>query len=94
MIFGLEFRMPTERRLRAVALNYAYNVGTWLSQGVNVLVLLGDPDESVSSRIGKSIRGHGWARRVPWPKAVLRHFLRSVEPDRGQDGALTRRRRY
>jgi len=79
---------------KEVALNYVYNIGTWLSQGVNAIVLLGDPDESVSSRIGKNIRARGWAYRVPWPPAIRRHWLRAIEYDRGSDGALTRERRY
>lgn len=79
--------------MRTVLLNYAYNWLTWLSQGVNMAVFLGDPDESCSGRIGKSILRQGWAARVPWPAFLREHFLASVEWDRGGDSAFTRKER-
>lgn len=44
--------------------------------GLDVLVnalLGGRAYQTISSRIGESIRSGGWASRVPWPPAVLRH---------------------
>lgn len=78
------------RRAGIVVLNYLYNLGTMLSQAINVVLFLGDPDESCSSRLGKSIEAGGWASRLPWPAAFRSHFVRSIEPDRGHNGALTR----
>lgn len=73
-------------------LNYLYNLHVALSQLANVLIG-GDPDESLSGRIGKSIAAEGWAARVPWPAMVRRHWLASIEPDEGGNNALRRRER-
>lgn len=73
-------------------LNYIYNLHVALSQLANTL-LGGDPDESLSGRIGKSIEAGGWAARVPWPAMVRRHWLASIEPDEGGNNALRRRER-
>lgn len=83
-----------KKRVTEVLLNYFYNVATVLSQAINTIVFLGDPDESLSSRIGKSVEAGGWASRVPWPGFVRRHLIRSIERDRGDDGALTRDERW
>lgn len=70
--------------------NWLYNVMVALSQLVNVVFLFGDPDESVSGRIGKSYIAGGWARRVPWPRFMLNHWLASVEPDEGSNNTFDR----
>jgi hypothetical protein len=74
-------------------LNYLYNVMVALSQFLNVALFFGDPDESISGRIGKSIAAGGWAARMPWPGFMRRHFLASIEPEEGRDGAFDRRSR-
>lgn len=71
------------------ALNYLYNVHVALSQLANTL-LGGDPDESISGRIGKSIQAGGWAAQVPWPSFARTHFLASIETDEGGNSALRR----
>ena len=84
----------TKQELKHYLFNYLYNIATMLSQGVNVIVFFGDPDESLSSRLGKSIASNGWASKVPWPKCVKAHFVRSIEKDRGNSGTFTREQRY
>lgn len=76
-----------------VFLNWLYNVANALSQFVNAAVFLGDPDESLSGVIGKSIIGSGWARYVPWPVWLRSHFVNSIEWDRGENSAFRRRGR-
>lgn len=83
-----------QKRYKEYAFNYLYNIATWLSQGINTVVFFGDPDESLSSRIGKSIVNKGWAASIPWPFFVYNHFIRSVEDDRGMYGTFTRKTRY
>lgn len=78
---------------KEIVLNYLYNIATWASQGVNVIVLGGDPDESLSSRAGKNIRDGGFLKDTPLPLCLRKHFLKSIEEDRGKDtiwGRITR----
>ncbi len=70
--------------------NYLYNILTLLSQAINTVIFLGDPDESLSGRIGKSYKAGGWAFKVPWPAFMLKHWLASIEPDEGDNSALRR----
>jgi hypothetical protein len=65
---------------------YAYNLFVTTSQLTNALTG-GDPDESISGRIGKSIRRDGLGARIPWPSFAKRHFLRSIEDDEGGNRA-------
>jgi len=71
--------------------NYAYNALCLASQAANTLLLGGDPDESLSSRAGKSIRDGGWVSDVPLPEWLRAHFLWSIEDDRGDASAWLRR---
>ncbi len=70
--------------------NYVYNIFVALDQLVNVVLLFGDPDETISSRVGKSYVKGGWAAKVPWPPWAKRHFTRSIEGDRGQNSTKKR----
>jgi hypothetical protein len=72
------------------AWNWVYNIHVIGSQALNVFFLFGDPDESTSGRIGKSILREGLASRVPWPGFLRRHWLAAVERDEGQDSASGR----
>jgi hypothetical protein len=74
-------------------LNYLYNVMVALSQLVNTVLLFGDPDESISGRIGKSIVAGGWAAHVPWPEFMRAHWLASVETEEGGNSAASRSER-
>lgn len=76
-----------------VFLNYLYNLANALSQFINAAVFLGDPDESLSGVIGKSIERGGWASRVPWPRWLRNHFTSSIEDDRGDNSAFRRQYR-
>jgi hypothetical protein len=74
-----------------LVLNYLYNLGVLASQAVNTIVLFGDPDESLSGRLGKR-----WHRRQPpaWlPPWFVRHCRASVEWDEGGDSTIRRNRR-
>lgn len=73
-----------------VLINYLYNVMVAISQLFNVVVLLGDPDESTSGRLGKSIVSGGLASKIPWPGFMKRHFIASIETDRGRNSAFKR----
>jgi hypothetical protein len=74
-------------------LNYVYNVGSSLSQLINVVVLFGDPDESLSGRIGKSIRRGGLMARLPWSDWFLKHWFAAIEDEEGGNSALDRPKR-
>ncbi len=75
--------------LRVWLANWAYNIHVAASQAVNSALLFGDPDESLSGRIGKAaLRGARWAQwldRLAW-----HHFILSVEADEGAASAATR----
>ncbi len=71
------------RRLAGFSVNYAYNVMVATSQLANTVLFFGDPDESISGRIGKSIVAGGWAAHVPWPGFMRRHWLGSIEQAEG-----------
>lgn len=79
--------------MREHVLNYLYNLATALSQLLNTLIG-GDPDESLSGRIGKSLMKGGWAARVPWPGFLRDHWIGSVEPDEGKNSTWHRTERY
>lgn len=78
--------------MRCLVLNYLYNLHVALSQLVNV-ILGGDPDESLSGRVGKSVAAGGWAASAPWPQWLLRHWLASIETDEGGNSAARRTER-
>lgn len=59
---------------------YAWNIVIAIDQLANAL-LGGWHDETISSRLGKSILKGGWASKVPWPRWLHDHFIESVEPD-------------
>lgn len=61
-------------------MSYLKNVIIALDQLVNALTG-GNPDETISSRIGKAIRAGGFMARLPWPAWALDHFLGSIEED-------------
>lgn len=79
---------------------YCLNVLIAIDQLINA-ILLGDPDETISSRLGKTQRGdHGpfW-RRFWWPLRLTvdglfylvgepNHCIRSIEKDEGQNAVL------
>jgi hypothetical protein len=53
--------------LVSIVKKYFQNIGVSLSQFGNVVLLFGDPDESMSSRIGKwSAQGYWVARAAAW----------------------------
>lgn len=54
---------------------YFYGVGTALSRLANALIG-GDPSESLSLRIGRSIISGGFWNRVPFPRPLKAHFIR------------------
>ncbi|WP_040586089.1 hypothetical protein [Allomesorhizobium alhagi] len=56
-------------------MSYAYRVGSALSCLGNALIG-GDPSESLSLVIGRSILASGFWSRVPLPGCLKAHFLR------------------
>ena len=73
--------------------NRLYNAAHLMSCAANWFFLGGDGDESLSSRIGKSIRAEGWASRLPWPGFARTHFLSSIEDDEGRNSDWLRQER-
>jgi hypothetical protein len=55
---------------------YIWNVLIWIDQGVNCVIFLGDPDETISSRAGKYA-----ANRRGWIPCQLCKFLNLFEKD-------------
>lgn len=63
-------------------------------------ILAGDPDETISSRLGRIKRK--WGGAIPWTRPVAKltdwvldridpgHSIRSIEPDEGKDGIRDR----
>jgi hypothetical protein len=70
---------------------YFYNLGVAASQLANVMLLAGDPDESLSGRIGKGLAANRWWARAfrLWP-AFARHCMASVEAEEGGASAAKR----
>ena len=76
---------------------YIYNVVLSVDQLGNSL-LLGDPDETISSRIGRIKRK--WGGTIPWTRPVAKitdwlleiidpgHSERAIEDDEGKDGLI------
>jgi hypothetical protein len=68
---------------------YIYNFGQALSQFANAVILLGDPDESISGRTGKASRkGIWWFSDVQEPFINMLfqdpdHCEKSIEDDEG-----------
>jgi hypothetical protein len=77
--------------MRSFVKAWAYNVFVALSQ-LGSAILFGDPDESISGRIGKGLRTRAWwaqpFRLVP---PFARHCLASIEDDEGANSASKRR---
>lgn len=78
---------------------YILNWLIWLDQGLNVATA-GDPDETVSSRLGRLKAAHGGT--IPWTRPLSRliawgleridpgHCADAVEPGAGDDGIADR----
>lgn len=67
---------------------YFWNIGVWLSQGLNTILRGGDPDETLSSAAGKARRkGRFWGCALCWflDKIDQKHCEKSIEPDRCDD---------
>lgn len=85
-------------KFTAYLTQYTWNLLISLDQLANVLFFLGDPDETVSSHIGRVKRRNGG--RVPRHRVVMRlldkilekidpgHSIDSIEEDEGGDGLV------
>lgn len=66
---------------------YLKNILIWIDQGINVVFFFGDPDETISSRVGKAYRrGEGWAgvaRSIIDEFFGPNHCVESIEEDEG-----------
>jgi hypothetical protein len=60
-------------------MNYVWSVGRALSRLLNAC-LGGDDRDTTSARIGHLIRysSDHWVARLPWPRALRKHFLASA----------------
>jgi len=79
-------------------LQYLRNILITIDQALNVVFFLGDPDETVSSHIGRVKRDNGG--RLPRYRVVMRaldwfldwldpnHSIDSIEEDEGRDSLL------
>lgn len=82
--------------LLAVAIRqYLRNILVWADQGVNVWLLGGDEDETISSVIGKTYRQHpaaAWLRR--WLNTIDHgHTEKTREDDEGRNSVWAAIRR-
>ena len=70
-------------------MQYVFNIGTILSQSWSA-VLGGDPDETVSSRVGKAERaGKWWAKHIASPILDFmfqekNHAINAIEDNEGK----------
>lgn len=56
-----------------------YILAVFIGLDVFINALLGGKKyQTLSCRIGESIRDNGWAAKIPWPNSLRRHFLKSV----------------
>jgi len=75
----LTLLLTRENNMLSALKKYGWNLLLSVDQLVNA-VLAGDPDETISSRIGKVKQSHGGS--IPWRRPVLKivdHFLDIVE---------------
>jgi hypothetical protein len=75
---------------------YFLNIAIWVDQGAAVVFLGGDPDETISSRLGKLKRKFGG--RIPWSRPFAKiidwgldkidpgHSIDAIEDDEGENG--------
>jgi len=75
---------------------YLWNIAFAVDQLINA-IFLGDPDETISSRIGKMIRRgtEGWIpRKLNWllDKIDKNHCRDAIEEDEGKDDVYNMRR--
>ena len=56
---------------------YLWNILIWIDQGFNVVFLAGDPDETISSRMGKLVR----SGKCPFCYWICTHFLHKIDPN-------------
>jgi hypothetical protein len=68
---------------------YIFNLLISLDQLGNS-ILGGDPDETISSRLGKNYQGSWMERFVDWMfrKKTSNHCENAVEPDEGKDSLI------
>lgn len=59
------------------AWNYVVAVGIGMDVTLNALTG-GRKYQTISCRVGESIKRGGWASLIPWPEALRRHFLDAV----------------
>ena len=73
---------------------WLWNILIWIDQGGNVLLLFGDPDETISSNTAKRAHKRGWSalgRFLEWIDPG--HLADSLESDEGRNSAMNRARR-
>lgn len=72
--------------------NYLWNIGVWLSHGLNTVIIGGSPEESLSSAAGKARRqGSWWGCVLCWflDKIDAKHCERSIEAELADQAAVT-----
>lgn len=85
---------PAWRRALGLPGRWAYRSLVAVDQLANAVLLFGDPDETISSRLGKLKLRHGGA--IPWSRPLAKlvdagldlldaeHSLEAIEPDEGK----------
>lgn len=68
---------------------YLFNIALSLDQFINTL-FGGDPDESISSRMGKHLAAHDMCPFCNWLCGILNYFqkdhcIKAIERDEGKD---------
>ena len=85
----------TTKRILKYVKRYFRNILVWLDQGLNVIFLFGDEDETVSSRAGKAARkGKTWGcvlcKVLDWFDPD--HCEKSIERSEGRRNVFRRRK--
>ena len=80
------------KKIGKAIIKYFWNWLIWIDQGINVL-FAGDPDETVSSRVGKNVHWRGRRGLWKWLADFLNwidpgHTREYIEEDEGKDGVL------
>ena len=77
---GRMHRLPRDTQPQASTMTIkSYVHAVFVGLGVILNAICGGrPYQTLSCRIGESIRDDGWAAHVPWPQAWKDHFQRAI----------------
>lgn len=82
--------MPTQRTKKETLKQYLINVFIATDQWINAVLFGGDPDETISSRLGRNYDGTWIEKFVNWLFKWQKddHCSNSIEYDEGKDAII------